>query len=229
MHEQQRHGDTPREQLIALLQWNFTQPASGSEHGGSALTDFLRDARSVEDIDVRFASAGNLELGEAVERLLAPAPVTRSFKRFIASEVRRAHAWQSTVDDVVAPDRLGLLSGEGIFDPAHSKDLEAQALRGRAFDIMHRYTTAFTVEGEDETIPPQLFLTGSVRPSDYTQAVDVLDEWGGEYRQTYDEDPFEGLPGEVFLDAGGRVAVPKDSGMAGLVKRLREAQGLAEE
>ena len=170
-----------------------------------------------------------MELGQAVERLVEPAPVTESFKGFIAGEVRRAHAWQDDLDPVVAPDRLGLSSGEGIFDPARAKDLEAQALRGRMFDVMYHYTTAFTIEGEDQTVPPQLFLTGSVRPRDYTDAVDVLDEWSRDYRETYDEDPLEGLDGEPFLDAGGRVAVPKGSGMAEYIKRLREAQGLGEE
>ena len=94
---------------------------------------------------------------------------------------------------------------------------------------MHRYTTAFSIEGEDKTVPPQLILTGSVRLNDYTDAVDVLDEWSRDYRETYDEDPLEGLEGEAFLDAGGRVAIPKGSGMAEYIKRLREAQGLDEE
>lgn len=175
------------------------------------------------------ASDENLTLGKQAATLVEPAAITHSFKAFIVGEVRRAHAWQDGVDDVVSPERLGLLSGEGIFDPPRAKDLEGQALRGRMFDVMHRYTTGFSIEGEDETVPPQLFLTGSVRPSDYMDAVDVLDEWSRDYRETYDEDPLEGLDGEPFLDAGGRVAVPKGSGMAEFIKRLREAQGLDEE
>ena len=72
--------------------------------------------------------------------------------------------------------------------------------------MMNRYTTAFTIEDEDQTVPPQLILTGSARPSDYTSAVDVLDEWSHDYRETYDEDPLEDLDGEPFLDAGGRAS-----------------------
>lgn len=232
-HEQHQDSD-PKQRLTALLEADFTSPEREAlirkaEQGDNALDALLARAISVEGIDARLASEENIELGRAVERLVESAPVTESFKEFIANEVRRAHAWQESVDDVVSPGRLGLLSSEGIFDPARAKDLEAQALRGRMFDVMNRYTTAFTIEDEDQTVPPQLILTGSARPSDYTSAVDVLDEWSHDYRETYDEDPLEDLDGEPFLDAGGRVAVPKGSGMAEYIKRLREAQGLGEE
>lgn len=230
-HEQHQDSD-PKQRLIALLQADFApseKEALDQEAGDNALKGLLANMRSVGDIDARLASAENIELGQAVERLVESAPVTESFKEFIANEVRQAHAWQDSVDDVVSPKRLGLLSGKGIFDPVRAKDLEAQALRGRMFDVMHRYTTAFTIEGEDKTVPPQLILTGSVRLSDYTNAVDILDEWSRDYRETYDEDPLEGLDGEAFLDAGGRVEIPKGSDMAEYIKRLREAQGLGEE
>lgn len=166
-YEQHQDSD-PKQRLIALLQADFTSPdkaalAHQAEAEGHALAGFLAHAVSIDEIDARLASEENVELGQAVERLLESASVTTSFKGFISHEVRLAHAWQDSVDDVVSPERLGLLSGEGIFDPARAEDLEAQALRGRMFDVMHRYTTAFSIEGEDKTVPPQLILTGSVR------------------------------------------------------------------
>jgi hypothetical protein len=234
MHEVTYGDDRQREKLISLLQADFISPekqavAERAAVGGSALGSLLANACVSEDIDARLASDENTEIGQAVERFLEPAPVTRSFKEFIAGEVRRAHAWETKVDEIVSPGRLGLINGDGIFDPAKAKDLEAQALRGRMFDVMHRYTNALTIEGEDETVPPHLFLTGAGRPSDYKAAVDVLDEWGHDYQNSYDEDPFEGLDHKAFMDAGGRVAVPKDWAMAKLIKHLRKAQELDEE
>lgn len=224
-NHEHRHDNDPKQRLISLLQADFTPPdtqALAREAGDNALKDLLANVRSVDDIDARYASEENTELGEAVERLVEPAPVTASFKGFIAHKVREAHAWRSKVDDIVSPARLGLLSGEGIFDAGRGRDIEAQALRGYAFDIMHRYTTTFAIEGEGATAPGQLFLTGIAKPGDYRKAVDIFDEWTDDYQQTYDEDPFEGLEEEAFLDAGGRLVVPEGSGMAGLIRRLRQ-------
>lgn len=109
-----------------------------------------------------------------------------------------------------------------MFDPAQAKDIEAQALRGYAFDIMHRYTAPVAVEGEGQGVPPRLFLTGIVRPSDYIKLVDALDEWADDYERTYREDPFEGLEGEAFLSAGRQIMVPKGPSTAQLVEQLRQ-------
>lgn len=68
---------------------------------------------------------------------------------------------------------------------------------------------------------PQLFLKGNVRPSDYTEAVDVLDSWTEDYQVTYEEDPLGGLNRETYMDAIGRLIVPPGSGTARLIQRLR--------
>lgn len=223
-------GDDPRRRLISLLQVDFTtseQQALEAEAAAeeSALKSLLADVQSIEDIDMRYASAENIELGQAVERLVEPAPITDSFKGFIAHKVREAHAWQTKVDDVVGPDRLGLLSGEGIFDPERAQDVEAQTLRGYAFDIVHRYTVAPTGDTDDL---PALLLKPGVRPRDYAAATDTLVIWADDYEQTYDEDPGAGIDPGAYLDAAPQAPVrsqeeaENDPMTKGLIELLRQ-------
>jgi hypothetical protein len=203
MHEVRHEGDR-QQRLIGLLRADFTSPESErlareAQQKRDPLAGLLSHARGVEDIDERLASDENVELGERVMALLAPAAVTESFKGFIAGQVRRAHAWQDRVDSVVAPDRLGLTSGDGIFDPLRAKEIEGQTIRGRAFDILHRYTYAARPESAAD-LPP-LVLQPSTRPRDYVEAVDEFTAWGADYKETYDEDAFEGVEGETLLAA----------------------------
>jgi hypothetical protein len=224
-------------QLKALLVSDFTPPESDAyakeaAETGNALASFLSVARGVEGIDARMGSSENITLGEAVAGLLAPASVTDSFKRFIAGRVRRAHAWETVVDEVVAPDRLGLTSGTGIFDPTRAKDIEAQALRGRAFDIMHEYTsTPVDEDGDPVTDLPPLLLRPGVWPRDYVQALDELSSWAEDYANTYGEDPGEGLDAGVYLDAARKSTVISevDPLMSDFLERLRQLRdGTAE-
>jgi hypothetical protein len=246
-HEHHQDND-PRQRLLGLLQAAFTTPEqqaleAEAESGGNALAGLLAHARSTEDIDARYASAENVELGQAVERLVGPAPVTDSFKGFIAHKVREAHAWQTKVDDVVAPDRLGLRQGEGIFDPVQAKDIEGQTLRGYLFDLLHRYTRRPTDEDtndqgmlllppgkEIDDLPP-LWLKPGVRPRDLIAAGDTLVTWADDYEQTYGEDPGDGLDPEAYLDAVPKIPIksyeaaekdPKLKGLIELLRRLRD-------
>jgi hypothetical protein len=233
MYEATRGDGSPQERLISLLQADFTPPdktalADRAKAENSALVGLLSQARSVEDIDARFESEENVELGEAVERLVEPAPVTESFKGFIAHEVRKAHAWQSRVDEVVAPDRLGLVSGGGIFDRAHAKDIEGQTLRGYFFDILNGYT--LSPEEEDGDLPP-LVLKPDVRPSDFVDAVNALVAWASDYEQTYGEAPSADLEPEAYLAAAPRARVmsqeemeqdPRWKGILEILKQLED-------
>jgi hypothetical protein len=233
MHEATSDYPAPRERIISLLQADFTpsdKTALADRAGAedNALAGLLAQARGTEDFDARWSSEESAELGQAVERLTGPAPVTLAFKGFIANEVRQAHAWQRKVDDVVSPERLGIQSGEGIFDAAQAQEIEAQTLRAYSFRIIDQFIAA-TIEGEDSTTPPQLFLAGSVRPSDYREAVDILDEWTADYQRTYDNDPFDGVDRGVSLGAIGRIVVPKGSGTAELIKHLRQLRAEGEQ
>jgi hypothetical protein len=233
MHEVTRDDGSPQGHLISLLQADFTSPDKTALVGratveNNALAGLLSQARGIEDIDARFASEENVELGEAVERLVEPAPVTESFKGFIAHEVRKAHAWQSRVDEVVAPDRLGLLSGEGIFDRAHAKDIEGQALRGYFFDIFNGYTVS---PGEGDGALPPLLLRPDVRPSDFVDAVNTLIAWASDYEQTYGEDPSADLEPEAYLAAVPKARVmsqeeveqdPRWKGILEILKQLED-------
>lgn len=214
-----------------MLRADFTPPSEkpSQEIEDNAFASLLAHhvLQPVERIDAKYVSAENVELGQAIERLVEPAPVTASFKGFIADEVRRAHAWGGKVDEVVSPERLGLQSGEGIFDAAQAQDIEVRTLRAYSFRIIDQFIAA-TIEGEDETASPQLFLLGSTRPSDYRTAVDALDEWIADYKRTYDDDPFDGLDREVTLSAIGQIVVPEGSGTAELIKRLRQIRGESE-
>ena len=204
MHED-TPGDrlpAPRQHLVSLLETDFTQPDAreiAQPSNDNALTSLITRVQPVEEIDARLSSEENVQLGHSVEELLAPAPVTTSFKAYVANEVRQAHAWKSKVGGAVSPGKLGILSGEGIFDPKQAGDIEAQMLRGYAFDIVHRYTVAPTAA--DEADLPPLLLKPGMRPSDFTEAVDRFYEWIADYRQMYGNDPFEGLEQEAYLDA----------------------------
>jgi len=225
-------GDPGRQQLIRILQSDFIpedkrEPAEPSADD-NALKSLLRHSRNVEDIEARLQSENNLQLGRSVAELLIPAAVTDSFKAFLVNEVRRAHAWESEVSDVVAPDRLGIVSGDGIFDPKQAQELEAQALRGYGFDIAKEYALAPTGEGAED-LPP-LVLKPGVRFSDYEEALDRLDSWNADYEATYGTDPFEGLEAGIYRDAASEVEVTSEEG-AGLaseadffseLKRLRD-------
>ena len=227
MHEQ--HHDSPRHQrLISLLQADFTPPdkqALAERRGGSALTRLLAASRAIEDIDERFESDDNIELGEAVERLVAPAPVSPAFKGFITGEIRRAHAWQSKVDSVVSPDRLGLLSGEGIFDPTIAQSLEGRALRGRVADIYRRFMVASDAERRDPDLP--LLPRPGVRPRDVVTAVDQVEDWIADYERTYGDEVIEDVGIiDAFRDAAP-TATPLEP-LGDFIPRLQELRDQAE-
>lgn len=231
MSERVHEYSDPKQELIALLQMDFTSPnteawAQKAVAEDDALAGLLANVRSVEGIDARLSSEENAELGQAVERLVEPAPVTNSFKGFIVNEVKQAHAWESQVRDAVAPDRLGLLSGNGIFDPAQVKDIETQALRGYVFDIIHTRTVATDTVDDDNL--PELLLKPGIRPSDYVEEVNRLFQWIIDYRQTYDDGLFETLEIDAFLDGARKVrTVSQEEMMAdptlrGILEILRQ-------
>ena len=221
---------------MTLLQADFRPPdqealIQEARDEDNALKGFLVRVRGVEGIDARRSSEENIELGQAVERLLEPAPVTASFKGFIAHEVQEARAWQSKVSDAVSPSRLGLLSGNGIFDPALAQGLEGQALRGYAFDIVRRYTIA-PADVVASDLPPLLLMPGA-RPSDYVAAVKRLGDWTVDYQCTYDKSPFEGIEPDAYRDAAQQAHVisgeEAESGRwTALVERLDQLRDQSE-
>jgi hypothetical protein len=201
MHERTPSEATPKQQLIELLTSDFTPAESvaltkEAQEEGDALGSLLATSRSTEEIDARMASEENILLGERVAELVAPASITEAFKGFIVSEVRRAHAWQDGVDDAIAPDRLGLTSGDGIFDPKRAEELEGQAVRRRLTDIVRNYTFRFA-SGTD--VP--LALRPDRRPQDYVAVVSQLSAWEADYEETYSEHPFEDIEADALLAA----------------------------
>jgi hypothetical protein len=206
------HGeaDRPGQQLSALLTADFTSPEQRASQerateSGSALSKFLAHTRTTDVIKARLESPENAELGKVVERLLASAATTGSFKTYVVDEVRRAHAWETTVTDAIAPDRLGLMTGEGIFDPIQAPSIEAQAIRGYLFDVVREHV--IVPDGTDETnnpLPPIL-----PRPKQYAEEMARVVEWRDDYTSTFGEDPFEFAGEELtpFLDAAPRAEI----------------------
>lgn len=197
----------PQRKLVSFLDSDFTPEHPPPPDDDNALTGLLRRSRSVEEIDAHLKSPSNLELGQTLAGLLAPAKVSESFKAFIVNEVRQAHAWRAKVSDAVSPDRLGLVRGSGIFDTAQAQGIEAQALRGFAFDLLHRYTVA--PEGDTAGLPPLLLRPG-VRPSDFDDATDRLQGWSEDYSATYGDDAFEGLEADAYMQAAPKAEVTSE-------------------
>jgi len=200
------------QQLASLLSSDFRPPKDPEPvPEGDALAAFLRQVRPAEEIDARFESDENERLGDTVGTLLEPAPVTDAFKEVIAYEVRRAHAWRTAMSDALAPDRLGLLSGPSLFDPAQAQEIEAQALRGYLVEL----TRAFNVRIGADASSPVLPRPG-VRPRDGVEAFQRLERWGEDFVATYDADPLEGMDLEAFE------AAALGDPIGDLVKRLKE-------
>lgn len=186
----------------------------------NALAVFLRHAQSAETIDARFESDESAELGEKVAALLEPAPVTDAFKEVIAYEVRRAHAWRGALSDAVAPDRLGLLSGSGLFDPVQAQEIEAQALRSYLAEMMQVHAIRIPREDDTPALEP-----GGTRPRDFTEALERLERWVGDFREGYEADPFDGMDLEAFEAAAPEIHVmtaKEATGWSSVFERLRE-------
>jgi hypothetical protein len=202
---------SPRQQLISLLQSDFRPRATEGDElsdDGNALKSFLRHARSVEGIEARLQTENNLRLGQSLVELLAPATVTDSFKAFIVNEVRQAHAWENKVTDAVAPDRLGIVSGEGIFDPSQAQELEAQTLRALAFDVFQK--DIIVLEGDIPDLP-RLAPRPGRRPTDCIEAVDRFVSWHADYSDVYGSDPFQRIELSAYLDATLKAKVEPES------------------
>lgn len=203
-----------REVLIGHLQADFTPTAeleAAVDPEASALSQFLavtrvRDVR--EDIEGRLASAENQQLGSEVLDLLQAAPITESFKDFIAGAVRTAHAQQSRVGAEVAPEALGLSGeGRGIYDPGEAQEIEARSLRAYLHDIFYHYFIKLPEEVAPkwtEEIYVGLNPVGRI-------ALAAFEVWRTDYRDTHGKDPLEGLDEEAFL-----LAVPRPEMLPGI-------------
>jgi hypothetical protein len=217
----------PPEQLRALLELDFSPPSlpdppPGQKH--SALTVFLHHTRVAEDVEQRFISIENQELGQQAGQVLEAAPVTDSFKGFIVKAVREAHAWRRRVDDVVAPERLGLTRGDGIFDPEQAPELEAQAIRDYLVTVVARNVDLVQDRSQEGTRQGEL---RSLTLERYAQEIAFVDEWSEAVADTHGIDVFEGVDDDAFMDAARVVRLldpddPNDASWIALGERLRE-------
>jgi len=225
MKHEQDASDQPRpkQELISLLSKDFTPPErQAALDDSNALSRFLAIARVKEDIEERTASDECAQLAASAAQALETAPITDSFKGIITGHLVRAYAWESAVDDSVSSDRLGLLSGDGIFDAAEAKIIEAQALRGFLFDIVNNQVLLPDDEGELEEAGPII-----PNPALYVQLMEAFDSWALDYLTAYSEDAFAGIEPEAYLDAAKRVRIiPREEseeiGWAEMIERLRE-------
>lgn len=218
---------SPKEALVALLSSDFTPSETQDvmdDPGAGVLARFVAASRAKKAVSQRFGSEECAALGNQTARILESSPITPSFKSFIISYVLRAYAFESSVAEVASPSRLGLLSGEGIFDAEKAKDIEAQTLRGFLFDIVN--TQIFIAESE-----PALETTPLIpNPVAYKALMDNFDAWALDYLTAYGEDAFAGVDPEIHMAAATRVRVVsaeeiKEKGWNNVIERLRRLRG----
>jgi hypothetical protein len=186
-----KEGDASS-QLRDLLQVSYEMPADPELEGGGALRAFLRNVRSTEVIDQRLVSIENQQLGQRVDELLETAPITDAFKRVVVHAVRKAHAWEREVEDAIAPDRLGIQSGPGIFDPEQARQLEVQVLCVYLADVVTR--NLIVVEADDGAE----YVAAKWRPADAEQELTLVTAWIDDFEDTYQQDPFDGIDDEAL-------------------------------
>ncbi len=230
MHERDTPSN-PREQIITLLESDFTTPerralAQRGEEEGNALSSFLAGAVSIEDIEARFASEECAQLATSTAQALERAAITNSFKGIIVGYIMKAYAFESRVDEIVSPYRLGFLgdkglNGEGIYDPDQAKAIEGQALRGFLLDITNKQV--LVPENEDEEGSKPIIRNRLA----YAQAIDAFDAWSLDYMTTYGEDAFTGVEPNAHLEAAQRVHImsqeeSEESGWADIIERLKQ-------
>jgi len=234
MHERYSGtGPTPREQLIGLLSSDFTTPerkalAQRGAEEGNALSGFLSRVVSTEDIEARLASEECTRLAAWTAQTLETAAITDSFKNLIIGYLIKAYAFESEINELVSPYRLGFLgeeglSGEGIYDPGQAKDIEGRALRGFLHDITTNQLLVPEIKDETEEDPEPIILN----PAAYAQAMDAFDAWTLDYMTTYGEDAFAGIEPGAHLEAAQRVHIisqeeAEESGWADIIERLRQ-------
>lgn len=225
MHEHDPSGQSPHQQLIDLLSADFSPPQRETESSAdedNALSQFLSHAVSAEEVDERFYSPESLDLREQSEILLRPTKTTIAFRMFVTDQICLAYAYQTRVNEGIYPQRLGLTTGEGIFDASQAQGIEAQVIRGHAFDLVNRYLIA--PDSDDPDIPPLVPRPG-INPDIASGEFTVLNRWAEDFQEKYGEDPFEGTR-EAYGDAAPRAGVidseSDDNGWTEFVQRLNQ-------
>jgi hypothetical protein len=195
---------TPADQLRELLLLDFSPaplPPSAPGERRDAFAEFMHNVRAVEEVEERRESEESQELVWRTETALEVAPVTELFKEFIVAAVRHAHAWRSPVGGVVAPDRLGLTSGPGIFDPERASELEAQAFRGYLTSVFERNVALLQTSDQLDTWEGEFQV---VTPERFAQDMDRVARWAEDFQGLHDRNPM----GDVDIKAFYLVARP---------------------
>jgi hypothetical protein len=202
-----------RQGLIDLLRSDFTRdeidPKDRESRGSSGTVgEGLREPHSAVEVQIRLtqnqvdqneqarlASEENIELGRIAAALLEPAPVTHSFKSYIASEVRLAHARRTSISASVSPERLGLVAGAELFDPAQASKIERKALRYYVFATIRQHVLIPVDDAGHEHSPvvPD--------PQGYGEARAACERWMDEYAERFGEAAFHEAEqtGDVIL------------------------------
>jgi hypothetical protein len=205
--------ESDKQVLVAILESDSSPQVGASTN--SVLGRFVATTRPAEDVAERLASDENVELGLRVERTLGATAITASFKSYIINEVRQAHGWRNPVSETVSPDRLGLRSGDGIYDPEQSQDIESHAIRGFLHDTM-KAQIVIPEDAEGEELGPAIR-----NPRVWAETVQWLAFWEDDYKATYGEDAFAfaGEGKSIFFEAAQRVDVDSRGEWSELAKR----------
>lgn len=194
-HEREPMFD-PKEQLIALLSVDYRtaeeQSLELTDTGFTSLKAFIAKARDPERIIERFESNECEQLAENAAQALDSAAITDAFKDTILGHIIKAYTWEQRVAETFSARELGLLDGNGIFDPKLAQELEARALRGFLYDTVNK---CVLVPDNREDRQPIIR-----NPGEYAQLMDVFDAWTLDYVSAYGEDAFAGIDPGMYLD-----------------------------
>lgn len=190
--------------LASLLSEDFASPDQReleADPDAPVFAKFVSVLRTPEDIEERGNSAENESLGEEVRRLLQTAPITDYFKEVIVQAVRRAHAYEDSVTDLVSPTQLGLKE-RGIYSEPEARDIEARCLRMKLHDIVRGNLVIPVEDGVEQELRV-------IYPESFTIEMNDFNAWRAEYHQLYGEDALEGAESEAYQAAATQVTVIK--------------------
>jgi hypothetical protein len=194
--------DFARTELIQTLNGASTAYVLGSMalHNSSSQTD----AAESEAIQARRLSDENMQLGVEIQVLLEPSFITYYFKNLIAAEVRNAHAQESRVTSLVAPSRLRIDTGLGIFDRVQAPDIEAECIREWFLRSIDRHIKLLK-NNHDRDVP--VILNASAFADEWR----ILMDWSQAYLSAFLSDPFIGFDLTELLELSNKVITHDES------------------
>lgn len=188
----------------------------------NALLRFLASTVSVEDVEERINSPECADLILTTTVALENAQITDSFKGFITGNVIKAFAYQTSIDESVSAENLGLNTDNypgGIYDSTEARTLEGQALRRYLLEITKTYILIPDDLGDRSPIV--------MEPGSFAHAMMFFDEWSLDYVARYGADVLDGVPLGSHMEWAQIVHIMRpgeieDTGWVNLIEALKD-------